>query len=79
MTEENEESGADATEAQSGHVKVSEEFQEEAGEMVNGLKTIAELNYLMDLVSEQRKKLESSQKKNHLNTPDFSTEGMPQQ
>lgn len=60
-----------------GSVKVSEAFQKEATALVDGLNTMAELNFLSDLVMEQRKKLESSQKKSKLNTDMFSTEGMP--
>ena len=61
----------------SGTVKVPESFQKEATELVDGLNTMPELNFLMDLVTEQRKKIESSQKKSKLNTDMFSTEGMP--
>ena len=59
-----------------GSVKVSEEFQKKAGELVDGLRTIPELNFLSDLVSEQRTKLMKSQKP--LNKTDFSTKDMPE-
>jgi len=58
-------------------VKVPESFQKEATALVNGLKTLPELNFLMDLVNEQRSAIEKSQKKSKLTADEFSTEGMP--
>ena len=58
-------------------VKVPESFQSECSALVNGVKTMAELNFLSDLVNEQRSELMKSQKKSKLTTDDFSTEGMP--
>jgi hypothetical protein len=76
-TEDNasEESG-EMEDGKDGSVKVSEEFQKKAGELVDGLRTIPELNFLSDLVSEQRTKLMKSEKK--MSKPDFSTENMPE-
>ena len=58
-------------------VKVPESFQAECSALVNGVKTMAELNFLSDLVNEQRSELMKSQKKSKLTTDDFSTENMP--
>lgn len=75
--EDTTESPVDESAEQSGSVKVSEAFQKRATALVDGLNTIPELNFLSDLVMEQRKKIESSQKKSKLNTDSFSTDGMP--
>lgn len=66
----------EATETK-GTVKVPESFQQECTALVNGVKTLPELNFLSDLVNEQRSELMKSQKKSKLTTDDFSTEGMP--
>ena len=66
----------EATETKEG-VKVPESFQAECSALVNGVKTLAELNFLSDLVNEQRSELMKSQKKSKLTTDDFTTEDMP--
>jgi len=66
----------EATETKEG-VKVPEAFQQECNALVNGVKTLPELNFLSDLVNEQRNALMKSQKKSKLTTDDFTTEGMP--
>lgn len=58
-------------------VKVPEAFQKEASALVDGLNTMPELEFLQSLISDQRSKLMSSQKKNQMNKADFSTEEMP--
>lgn len=60
-----------------GDVKVPEEFQKEAMALVESCKTVACLDFLSNEVQEMRSKLMSSQKKNKLNTDDFSSENMP--
>lgn len=62
----------------SGSVKVPEAFQKEATALVEGCATMPCLEFLSSLVSDQRQKLMSSQKKAHLNTANFSMEDMPQ-
>jgi len=62
---------------QKGSVKVPEAFQKECSALVNGVKTLPELNFLSDLINEQRLALMKSQKKSKLATDEFSTEGMP--
>jgi hypothetical protein len=72
-----EDTGEDeATETAEG-VKVPESFQQECVALVNGVKTLPQLNFLSDLVNEQRTALQKSQKKSGLATDNFSTEGMP--
>lgn len=66
----------EATETKEG-VKVPESFQQECNALVNGVKTLSELNFLSDLVNEQRSELMKSQKKSKLTTDNFSTEDMP--
>ena len=65
------------TDTKGSGVKVPESFQQECSALVNGVKTLAELNFLSDLVNEQRSELMKSQKKSKLTTDDFSTEDMP--
>lgn len=74
-TQEGEETQEDDTTTKGG-VKVPESFQQEVSSLVEG-KTQAQLSFIMDAVNEQRKKLMSSQKKNKLNTNDFSAVDMP--
>jgi hypothetical protein len=76
-TTEEESTEAEGSEAGKGNVKVPEAFQQECAELVNGVKTLPELNFLSDLINEQRTELMKSQKKSKLTTDDFSTEGMP--
>jgi hypothetical protein len=73
-----EDSGENEQTESKGMVKVPEAFQQECTALVNGVKTLPELNFLSDLVNEQRTELMKSQKKSKLTTDDFSTEGMPQ-
>ena len=75
---ETEQQETDEQTKQKGLIKVPEAFQQECAELVNGVKTIPELNFLMDLVNEQRSALEKSQKKSKLTADEFSTEDMPQ-
>lgn len=57
--------------------KVPESYQEEAQELIDGLKTEAELDFVSSLIDTQRKAIASSQKKSGLATDKFSTEDMP--
>ena len=66
----------EATETKEG-IKVPESFQKECTALVDGVKTLPELNFLSDLVNEQRTALMKSQKKSHMTADEFSTEGMP--
>jgi len=74
--EEMSESPEEEKEEGEDNVKISEEFQKEVSELINDA-TIPELDFMSSQISEIRQKLMSSQKKSHLNTANFSTEGMP--
>lgn len=76
-TEEDAEDDVKGEGDENSNVKVPEEFQKEAMALVQSCQTVACLDFLSNEIQEMRQKLMSSQKKNHLNTDDFSTEGMP--
>lgn len=59
--------------------KVPEYFELKAQELIDGLKTEAELDFVSSLIDTQRKSITSSQKKSGLSTDKFSTEDMPKQ
>lgn len=59
-------------------VKVPEEFQKRATELVQSCATLPCLDFLQSEVSDMRHKLMSSQKKSGMNTDSFSSADMPE-